>query len=352
MKYSFANDYTSGAHPRLFEALLECNDSPQHLTYGTDERSESARHIIRQLIDRPEAEVVFLSGGTQTNLIALSFQMKSWEAVVAVESGHIAVLETGAIEFTGHKVITVKSQDDKIYPELITPVLEEHCMVHMVVPRVVFISQCTERGGMYTRAELYALRAYCDEHNLLLHLDGARLGAAMASTENDITYKDIGRCCDSFYIGGTKSGALFGEALVLINPAFKMEPGIRHHIKQRGGLMSKGWMMGVQFEELLKNEAELMNSMCRHANHAAKIIKDGFESCGFHLLFHSSTNLLFFEMPSEVVEELEKEFMFMRWKVDKVKHTTQFRVATMWNTKEDQCHRMVIMLRRIMQESV
>lgn len=347
-KYSFENDYHSGAHPSIFKALLEVNDGPQHRVYGKDSHCENAGNIIRNLIGRSEADVVFISGGTQTNLVALCYAMKPWEAVIAAETGHIAVHETGAIEATGHKVIVVPSEDGKLYPAMLDRVLEEHALdVHMVVPRVVFISQSTELGGLYSRAELEALRRYCDDKNLLLHLDGARLGSAMASAANDATWKVIGECVDSFYIGGTKAGAMFGEALVLLHPSLRQRPGVRHVMKQRGALMAKGWMLGVQFEMLLRDDAKLLLEVSGHANHTTSILQDGLRAAGFPPIAGTSTNMTFVALPLPVLEELEKDFKIGRERLIRCPEETGddrvvavlVRLVTMWNTKPEECVR-------------
>eukprot|EP00796_Vickermania_ingenoplastis_P010729 gene10729-7459_t len=355
-KYSFGCDYSSGAHPSIYEALMKVNDEPQHGVYGQDEHCFHAADIIREMIGQPDAQVEFISGGTQTNLIALSYCLQSWEAVVAVTTGHVAVHETGAIEMTGHKVIAVPSEDGKMHPNLLDDVLDEHSRygVHMVVPKLVFISQSTEMGGLYTKAEVQELRAYCDEKGLYLHLDGARIGSALAAESNDLTLKDIGALTDTFYIGGTKSGAMFGEALVLINPSFISNPGIRHSMKQRGALLAKGWFLGVQFEKLLENDAELMLSLCRHANRMAAIIKNGFISCGFEPVMDSNTNLQFFILPAAMVERIEEKFLMSRerlfYEEDGRVSRIMVRLVTMWNTKEEQCHRLAALVRELTDE--
>lgn len=352
MPHNFVNDYSRGAHPSIFEKLLVVNEDI-HGAYGTDTHCKAAADTIRELIDQPSADVVFISGGTQTNLIAISYQLRSDEAVIACQTGHVAVRETGAIERTGHKVITEYCEDGKMTPKMIEKVLEDHRMpLHMVVPKLVFISQSTELGNLYTLEELRALRECCDKNDLLLHLDGARLGFALAAADNDVSLKDIGALTDSFYIGGTKMGAMFGEALVILNPAFQNPLALRRTMKQQGALLAKGWMLGVQFEVLLQNDAALARELCTHANQMADIIRDGLEECGFPLFLESKTNLVFVAMPEELVAQLE-ELGYALFRDSVLRDESGepvailIRIVTMWATKEEACKDFVSDLRRL-----
>lgn len=356
MPYNFVNDYSRGAHPSIFEKLLAVNEDI-HSTYGTDAHCKEAADIIRHLIDQPTADVAFISGGTQSNLIAISYQLRSDEAVIACQTGHVAVRETGAIERTGHKVITTYAEDGKMTPKMIEKVLEDHSMpLHMVVPKLVFISQSTELGNLYTLKELRALRDCCDKHGLLLHLDGARLGFALAAEDNDVSLKDIGALTDTFYIGGTKMGAMLGEALVILNPALQNPLALRRTMKQQGALLAKGWMLGVQFEVLLQNEGALMLELCSHSNRMAAILRDGLKECGFPPFLNSGTNLVFVALPVSVVEKLEGlGYALFRDSVISRDESGEpsailIRLVTMWATKEESCKIFVADLHRICNE--
>ena len=247
--YSFRNDYSEGTHPQVMQALMDTN-LEQTCGYGLDHHCQEAADLIRRLCSAPEADVHFLVGGTQTNLVAITAFLASYEAVIAAHTGHVNTHETGAIEATGHKVCAVRSPDGKLTPELIEFVLSEHNgSEHMVAPKMVYVSDSTEIGTIYSKAELTALRECCDKHGLLLFLDGARLGSAFTAPENDLTLPDLAALTDLFYIGGTKNGALMGEALVVNTP----NDHFRWHMKQRGAILAKGRLLGVQFKALLEN---------------------------------------------------------------------------------------------------
>ena len=234
--YSFRNDYSEGAHPKVLQALTDTN-LVQTCGYGLDPICEEARDLIRSLCDAPEAGVHFLTGGTQTNLTVIASLLQPYEAVIAAHTGHVNCHETGAIEATGHKVCTAHSPDGKVTPAMVESVLAIHADggEHMVSPRLVYISDTTEIGTVYTKAELIALRHCCDEHGLLLFLDGARLGSALTSPESDLTLPELAALTDVFTIGGTKNGTLFGEAVIMTVPCAHF----RWHMKQRGGMLAK-----------------------------------------------------------------------------------------------------------------
>ncbi|NMA49897.1 MAG: aminotransferase class I/II-fold pyridoxal phosphate-dependent enzyme, partial [Tissierellia bacterium] len=227
----FMNDYSEGAHPRIIEALTKTN-MEQHVGYGLDDYCENAKDLIKKRIGQLDVDVHLLVAGTQTNIIAISSFLRPYEAVISTELGHISVHETGAIEATGHKIIEMPSADGLLKPEDIDKACNSHVDEHMVLPRLVYISDATEMGSIYTKAQLEAIRKKCDERGLYLYLDGARLATALTCDDNDLTIKDIAELTDAFYIGGTKNGMLFGEALVIINT--KLKPYMRHAIKQRG----------------------------------------------------------------------------------------------------------------------
>ena len=325
--YSFRNDYSEGAHPVVLQALTETN-LVQTSGYGTDDYCAEAAQLIRDLCQAPNSAVHFLVGGTQTNLLTITSFLASYEAVIAAHTGHVNVHETGAIEATGHKVCTVPSPDGKLTPELVDTVLQGHSSEHMVLPRVVYISDTTEVGTVYTKAELTALRAYCDAHGLYLFLDGARLGAALTSPENDLTLPDLARLTDAFYIGGTKNGLLFGEALVMTVPC----PHFRWHMKQRGAILAKGRLLGVQFHAILENE--LYFDLARHANDLAFRLRDGIAALGYPFPVPSPSNQQFPVLPNGVVAKLQElgyEFE-IDYAVD-ADHTC-IRLVTSWATPE------------------
>ena len=247
--HSFRNDYSEGAHPAILEALTETNLT-QTVGYCLDPHCAAAADTIRRLTAAPEADVHFLVGGTQVNLITIAAHLAPYEAVIAAHTGHVNVHETGAIEATGHKVCAAYAPDGKLTPELVESVLAQHNGTeHMVAPKLVYISDTTEIGTIYTRAELATLRRCCDSHGLFLYLDGARLGSALTAEGNDLTLPDLAALTDAFTIGGTKNGALFGEALILARP----HDHFRWHMKQRGAVLAKGRLLGIQFEALLKD---------------------------------------------------------------------------------------------------
>lgn len=325
--YSFRNDYSEGAHPRVLEALTKTN-LVQTVGYGCDPYCDEAANLIRSLCEAPGADVHFLVGGTQTNLVVLDALLQSYEAVIAAQTGHINVHETGAIEATGHKVCTVSSPDGKLTPALVDSVVSGHSGEHMVLPRVVYISDTTEVGTIYTKSELTALRDYCDAHNLFLFLDGARLGTALTSPENDLTLKDLARLTDAFYIGGTKNGVLFGEALVMRADC----PHFRWHMKQRGAILAKGRLLGVQFKAIL--EDGLYFDLARHANNLAFRLRDGIAALGYSFPVPSPSNQQFPVLPNTVVKHLQA--LGYEFEIDRAvdEHHTCIRLVTSWATPE------------------
>ena len=323
--YSFRNDYSEGAHPVVLKALTETN-LEQTRGYGLDPRCRRAADLIRTLCAAPEADVHFLLGGTQANLLVIEAMLKPYEAVIAAHTGHINVHETGAIEGTGHKVIAVPSPDGKVTPAMIESVPELHSDEHQVKPAMVYVSNTTETGTVYSKAELTALRQCCDKHGLILFLDGARLGSALAC--GDMTLPDYAALADVFYIGGTKNGALFGEALVFARP----RPDFRWHIKRRGAMFAKGRLLGLQFQALLENGAYL--DAARHANALALRLRDGVAALGFPLPVESPSNQQFPVFPNEVVSKLQD--MGYEFEVDHAVDAghTQIRLVTSWATPE------------------
>ncbi len=326
--YSFKNDYSEGAHPDILEALFR-NNNHQEEGYGLDRHSRHAAELIQNLVGDPEAAVHFISGGTQTNLIAIHSFLRPHEACITVSSGHIATHETGAIEATGHKLLTVIGEQGKITPAFVAPVLEEHYFEHMVKPRLVYISNPTELGTVYTRDELANVSAYCKQKNLLLYLDGARLGSALVCKEAMLDLKTVYSLTDAFFIGGTKMGALLGEALVVRNPRLRDE--LRYLIKQRGAMLAKGRLLGIQFEALFENN--LYFQLAEHANNMAQLLAEKLAELGCDFWIESPTNQIFPVMSSRAIERLSEKFDFYVWqKVDK-SHAA-IRLVTSWATTE------------------
>ncbi|MCL1527289.1 beta-eliminating lyase-related protein [Xanthomonas nasturtii] len=333
-RISFRNDYSEGAHPRLLQALAQAS-TEQNAGYGTDLHSERAAELIRTAIAQPLADVHLLVGGTQTNLIAISAFLRPHQAVIAVEAGHIATHETGAIEATGHKVLTVPALHDKLSPALIQPVLEVHSNEHMVQPRLVYISNSTESGTIYTRAELDALSRFCRANDLLLYLDGARLGAALTADGNDLDLPTIAALTDAFYIGGTKNGALLGEALVIVNPALQAD--LRYLIKQRGALLAKGMVLGSQFAALF--EDGLFFELAAHANAMAQRLRAGLLAAGAHFTSDSPTNQQFIAVSAQHAVQLAQGYDFERWEMRADgSHTIRF--VTSWATTSEAVDRL------------
>ena len=305
--YRFTNDYSEGAHPSILEAMTATN-LEGNFGYGCDPHCEHAAALIRQKIGRPDADVHFFVGGTQTNATCICAFLRPHEAAIAAHSGHICVHETGAVEATGHKCIAMPAAPGgKLTPELVRQAVAAHPDEHMVKPRLVYVSNTTEVGGVYTTAELEALRAVCNELGLLLYLDGARLASALAC--GGASFEDLGRLCDAFYIGGTKNGAIFGEAVCIMNPALK--PDFRYILKQHGGMLAKGWLLGVQFEQLMRSG--LYEELGEHSTRMAQQLAEGLKGLGVEFLFESPSNQIFPILPDEVLAKLEGAF---HWEVN------------------------------------
>jgi threonine aldolase len=326
-KISLRNDYSEGAHPRLLQALAVAS-AEINRGYGLDVHSERAAALIRDRLGR-DADVHFLAGGTQTNLVALAAFLRPHEAVIAPASGHIATHETGAIEASGHKVLTVATPDGKLSPALILPCLGGHRGEHMVKPRLVYISNTTEWGTVYSAAELQALGEFCRHRGLLLYVDGARLASALATEGNDVDLALLASQTDAFYIGGTKNGALLGEALVIVNPMLRTD--FRHVIKQRGAMLAKGMVVGAQFEALF--EDGLYFVLATHANLMAARLREILQQAGVPLAVDSPSNQVFPVLSHAVVERLQQHVEFETWE-RRNDGTTVIRLMTSWATPE------------------
>lgn len=331
---SFENDYSQGAHERILQCLVETNREAAS-GYGTDPYTERAKEKIRQACECPQAEVHFLVGGTQTNQNVIDAMLEGYEGVVAAESGHVSQHEAGAIEYSGHKVLTLPQEEGKIAVSQLKQYLaaffadENH--EHMVFPGMVYISHPTEYGTLYSKNELEELSDVCHQYDIPLYLDGARLGYALASYETDVTLPDIARLCDAFYIGGTKVGALFGEAVVFTG---KRKP--KHfltRIKQHGALLAKGKILGVQFDTLFTDN--LYWEISRHAIDCAEELKQIFKEKGYQFYLESPTNQQFILLDNEKMDTLKEKVRYSYWEPYDEMHTV-VRFATSWaTTKED-----------------
>jgi len=327
--YSFKNDYSEGAHPQILEALIDTN-MEQVEGYGEDCYTLKAVKLLKQRIKRNDIDIHLLSGGTQTNLTALSAFLRPHEAVIAANTGHILVHETGAIEATGHKIISAEVRDGKLDSALIKAALDAHTDEHMVKPKLVYISNPTEIGSIYKKRELEKLSQFCKANNLFLYVDGARLGSALCSEENDMELSDLGMLVDAFYIGGTKNGALMGEALVICADSLKED--FRFHMKQKGALLAKGRLLGIQFLELFRDN--LYFDLAKHTNRMAGLLRKEISQAGYPFLIHSPSNQIFPILPNWLIAQLQVKYSFYVWeKVDT--HTSAIRLVTSWATTED-----------------
>ena len=332
--YLFQCDYNRMCHPAVLQKLNECSDLAM-VGYGADSACTAAAQKIRKLCGRDDIAVHFLSGGTQTNLTVIAAALRVHQAVIAAESGHISEHETGAIEATGHKVLTLPAVDGKITAKQIQELVDLHYTPngpgpeHSPQPKMVYISMSTELGTVYSLSELEQIAQVCKQNSLYLYMDGARLGYALAAQDNDVTMSDIARLCDAFYLGGTKQGTMFGEAVIIANPALAQD--FRYIIKQRGGMLAKGWLMGMQFDALL--EDDLYFKISAHANQMADRIRNAILKAGFHMNVVNSTNQVFAIIPDSVLDKLAQSFMFTEWmRVDSDHRMVRF--CTSWATQE------------------
>lgn len=328
--YSFKNDYSEGAHPQILNALIETN-MVQEEGYGEDRYSLQAAELLNEKMGRSDVAIHFLTGGTQTNLTAISAFLRPHHAAIAAITGHINVHETGAIEATGHKVLTVNSgKDGKLTPAGIQAVLDAHPDEHMVKPKLVYISDTTENGAVYTKNEVEQLSTFCKENHLYFYMDGARLGSALTSSANDLELSDLPNLVDAFYVGGTKNGALLGEALVICNDALKED--FRFYMKQKGAMLAKGRLTGIQFLELFRDN--LFFDLAAHANAMATKISEGIDAAGYGFLTPPVSNQIFPILPNTLLEELHQQFNFFDWEKVDDEHTA-VRLVTSWATKEE-----------------
>ena len=341
----FHNDYSEGCHEKVLQKLIETNYQ-QTPGYGTDEYCLSAAAKIKKECGREDVNVHFLVGGTQTNLTVIAAALRPHQAALGPESAHINVHETGAVEATGHKVLSVPSADGKITAKQVRDTVDLHrasdSFEHEAQPKLVYISNPTELGTLYTLSELEELSAVCREKGLYLFLDGARLGYGLAANGNDVTMADLARLCDVFYIGGTKVGALFGEAVVISNPYINED--FRYLIKQRGGMLAKGRLLGVQFDALF--EDGLYYEISRHAVALADQIRCVFDELGVKYLVPGITNQIFPILSDEFLAELAKNFMFTEMgRVDDNHRAVRF--CTSWASTQENVDALCAEIKRI-----
>ena len=341
-KLYFASDYAKGAHPAIMKRMADTN-MLETAGYGTDEICASAKNRIREACGCMDAEVEFLIGGTQTNALMIDAILRSYQGVIAAQTGHISVHEAGAIEFGGHKVLTLSQQLGKLSSEVVERYLEDYYRdenhEHMVMPGMIYLSQPTEYGTLYTRDELRAFRALCDKYDLSLYVDGARLAYALACPENDVTLKDLAQLCDAFYIGGTKCGALFGEAVVIPDPEFI--PHLFMIIKQHGALLAKGRLLGIQFDELFRDDLYLR--IGNSAVMAADRIQKALQEKGYRLYFESPTNQVFCIMENRALERFGELVEYGFWEKYDEDHTV-IRLAADWGTTESDIAALISVL--------
>ncbi|MCD0487609.1 aminotransferase class V-fold PLP-dependent enzyme [Pedobacter sp. MC2016-14] len=328
MKYSFKNDYGRGCHPQILNALSVSNMEIEE-GYGEDRFSKAAKELIKAEVGG-DPEVYFVAGGTQANLTVISALLKPYESVISANTAHIQVHETGAIEATGHRIQTIDTPDGKLRPEDIQGLLTLFEEVHTTIPRLVYISNSTEVGTIYSKQELMALYECCRAAGLLLFMDGARLSSALASKENDLSFLDLGKYTDVFYIGGTKAGALLGEAIVFNNK--NISTGFAYNMKQKGALMAKGRILGIQFLELFRDG--LFLKLAAHANEMAQQLKFAIKGMGIDLICDTSTNQIFPVLNNRVVEALKKDYEFIVWQKIDAEHSA-IRLVTCWATEEE-----------------
>ncbi len=345
----FDCDYTEGAHPRILERLMETN-LEQTCGYGLDDHCENARRLIQEACGAPDADVHFLVGGTQANTIIISACLRPYQGVLSADTGHINAHETGAIEATGHKVLALPNQDGKLCAEQIRQAwishIEDETHEHIVQPGMVYLSLPSESGTLYSKEELTAISQTAHECGLLLFVDGARLGYGLMSDHADLTLKELAQLCDVFYIGGTKVGALFGEAVVISNSNLKKD--FRYMIKRHGGMLAKGRLLGIQFETLFTDD--LYWKISRHAIDLAMQLKQALEAMQIEMFASSWTNQQFPILPESWLDDLSKKYAFSRWqKVDKDRWAVRF--CTSWATTEENLNALIHDLQRCQQKS-
>lgn len=342
----FNSDYTEGCHPAVLKRLAETN-MEQTAGYGEDEYCAKAAAMIKEACAAPEADVHFLVGGTQTNVTVISAALKHYQGVITAVSGHINVHETGALEACGHKCLALESMDGKLTAAQIAEYTDAHfadeSFEHTVQPKMVYISNPTEIGTIYKKAELEEIHRVCRERNLYLFMDGARLGYGLACRENDLTLSDIAELTDVFYIGGTKVGALFGEAVVITNDEIKAD--FRYNIKQRGGMLAKGRLLGIQFMTLFEENRYF--EISAHAARLAEKLKDELTKMNIPFIVDSPTNQQFPILPDAVLEKLKEKYSYAyQARIDESHSAVRF--CTSWATKEENVELLLSDIRELL----
>ena len=342
MMLSFENDYSEGAHPKILQRFIETN-MEQVSGYGNDPYCESAKAKIREACNCPEAEIFFLVGGTQTNAVVIDSMLQAYEGVVSAQTGHVNAHEAGAIEYTGHKVLSIPQYEGKMKASDLEAYLktfwQDESHEHMVFPGMVYISHPTEYGTLYSKQELSDLSAVCRQYEIPLYLDGARLGYGLMSKSTDVTLPDIAELCDVFYIGGTKVGALCGEAVVFTK--HNMPKYFVTHVKQHGALLAKGRLAGVQFDTLFTDN--LYFEISRHAIEMAELLKQGLAEKGYTFHLDSPTNQQFIVLDDEQYNELQKQVRCCFWEKPDDTHTV-VRFATSWATPKENIDKLMELL--------
>jgi threonine aldolase len=337
---NFRNDYGAGCIPEILEEIKN-NNNIVHTGYGLDEQCEKAKEVIHSKMPDNDVDIYFVQEGTQANIVMIRCALKSYEAVIAPDTGHIVRHETGAIEATGHKVIIVPNHDGKITPDEVQKTYESHMIdsEKCVLPKMVYISNCTELGTVYKREELEALHAKCQELGLYLIMDGDRMNTVLMSGV-DYTLNDLPKWCDMFSIGGTKAGALFGEAVIVSNPELK--PNFRYVLRQSAALIARGWLLGVQFRALFENDAFYKNAA--HEIELAQQIQSFLHDNGYSLLIRSETNLVFPVLTKEQFEYLAEYVDFDVW--EKRDDMLIIRLVTSWSTTQEEVDQLCTYLKK------
>lgn len=340
MYHQFTNDYSESVHPEIWKALTDVM-SEQNRGYGLDRHSQEAERRILSCFGIPMGAVFFLGGGTQTNMTVISFLLRPYEGVISCDTGHINVHETAAVEGSGHKVLCVPNRNGKIDAADVEKAVRSHADEHMVKLKMVYLSDTTETGTVYSKKELTEIRRVCDKYGLLLFLDGARLGAALTCSGSDLAPEDLGKLCDVFYVGGTKNGMLFGEAVVFSKADLARE--FRYQIKNRGAMLAKGFVPGAMFERAFDKDL-LYFSMARHANEMAELFVRLVEG-SVEFSVRSVTNQQFLRMKKEKAEKLIRNFGCELWTDEG--ETQVIRVVTSFATKEEDVRSLADYIKQI-----
>lgn len=340
--FNFRNDYSCIAHEEVLKLLLSASKE-KNVGYGLDKHTFKAKELIKEKIENNDVDIHFLVGGTQTNMVVISTILKPYEAVIAVQTGHINVHETGAIEGQGHKILTVKGKDGKVLPEDVEKVVKGHPDMHMVKPKMVYISNSTEIGTIYTKKEIEDLRNVCDKYGLYLFMDGARLASALSSSESDLTYQDLPKLLDVFYIGGTKNGGYLGEALVLVNK--ELQDCFSYAVKHYGAMLAKGFVAAIVFEALMKDDLYL--NIGKHENECAQVLSQGLEKLGIKFYIKSSTNQIFPIFDNKTLNKLSQicDYEIIEYIDD---DNTCIRFVTGFETTKEECFEFIDAIKELL----